>query len=164
MPQHSKRLQLILPVALSLLLSGCMTTDNPAQALGQSPWSACDHAWILSNMVDGKYTYHYQLLWRKFWRDRPFFTCDRFGYVRGSGGINPYLGRFSLAGHGELSWPLPPDISRMGKIYPSDALETDYLRALRKTRFLEVMGDQLILRNSDKSTLLEFDRVRDTMR
>ncbi|WKD49970.1 META domain-containing protein [Microbulbifer spongiae] len=164
MPQYSKRLQLILPIALSLLLSGCMTTDHPAQALGQSDWSACDHAWVLSNMVDGEHTYQYQLLWRKFWRDRPFFTCDRFGYVRGSGGINPYLGRFSLAGHGELSWPLPPDISRMGKIYPSDALETDYLRALRNTRFLEVMGDQLILRNSDESTLLEFDRVRDTMR
>ncbi|MFS1523250.1 META domain-containing protein [Microbulbifer sp. 2304DJ12-6] len=164
MLQSPKRLQLILTIVLPLLFSGCMTSDNPGQALGQSAWSACDHEWILSNMMDGEHTYQYRLLWRKFWRDRPFFTCDRFGYVRGSGGINPYLGRFSLASHGELSWPRLPDISRIGKVYPSDTLEADYLRALRKTRFLEVVGDQLILRNGDKTTLLEFERVEDIMR
>ncbi|MFA0812882.1 META domain-containing protein [Microbulbifer epialgicus] len=166
MPRDHIRLQLMVPALLTLLFSGCMSFDAPSQpqTLRQSAWSACDHEWVLSGLKDGENTYEYLLLWRKFWRERPFFTCDRFGYVRGSGGVNPYLGRISLAGNGSLSWPKTPMISRKGRVHPSDELETDYLKALRKARRLEVVGDKLILSSSDNSTLLEFDRVDDIMR
>ncbi|GAB2903471.1 hypothetical protein GCM10027180_37170 [Microbulbifer echini] len=130
----------------------------------QSAWSACEHDWILSDLQDGEDTYEYTLMWKKFWRERPFFTCDRFGYVRGNGGINPYLGRFSLENSGELSWPRTPEISRVGSSRPSDELEANYLRALRKARYLEVVGNKLILSSNDRGTRLEFDRVDEIMR
>ncbi|WP_445356492.1 META domain-containing protein [Microbulbifer sp. ANSA002] len=165
MPRSHLPLQLVVPAVLSLLFSGCMSFREPAPQLTKQPaWSACGHDWILSNLRDGENTYEYTLLWKKFWRERPFFTCDRFGYVRGNGGINPYLGRFSLESSGELSWPRSPIISRVGNRRPSDELEADYLKALRKTRFLEVVGDKLILSSNDKSTRLEFNRVDDIMR
>lgn len=168
MPPRRIRLQLMVPTLLTLLISGCLFFDAskplPKQPLRQSAWSACDHEWVLSSLVDEEHTYEYLLLWRKFWRERPFFTCDRFGYVRGSGGVNPYLGRFSLASSGDLSWSNTPVVSRVGKIRPSDKLEADYLKALRKTRFLEVIGNKLILSSNGNSTRLEFSRVEDIMR
>ncbi|WP_226649186.1 META domain-containing protein [Microbulbifer variabilis] len=165
MPRSHLRLQLVVPTLLSLFFSGCMSFNEPApQPFRQPAWSACEHDWILSNLQDGENNYEYTLLWKKFWRERPFFTCDRFGYVRGNGGINPYLGRFYLENSGELSWPRSPVISRVGNGRPSDELEADYLRALRKTRFLEVVGDKLILSSNDRATRLEFNRVDEIMR
>ncbi|WP_020414082.1 META domain-containing protein [Microbulbifer sp. VTAC004] len=166
MPRDHLRLQLMIPSLLALLLSGCMSFDAPSepQPLRHSAWSACNHEWVLSSLKDGEHTYEYLLIWRKFWRERPFFTCDRFGFVRGSGGVNPYLGRFSLESNGALSWSTVPAISRKGRAHPSDELEADYLKALRKARLLEVVGDKLIMSSRDSNTRLEFNRVDEIMR
>ncbi|WP_345550839.1 META domain-containing protein [Microbulbifer aestuariivivens] len=127
--------------------------------------SVCDHQWLLQSLtVEGR-QHRSRLLWQKLWRDRPYFTCDDLGYVRGSGGSNPYLGRFSLHRDGEqagakIVWSKVPAVSRMGGARNSSAMEQDYLRALTQTEILRVDGDVLILHSARDNTRLEFERAQ----
>lgn len=141
------------------VLTGCgMTKDAPA-APPLAEQAVCDHQWLLKSMsVDGR-EHRSRLLWQKLWRDRPYFTCDDLGYVRGSAGSNPYLGRFSLQDGGQISWSQIPEISRMGSVRDSSDLEQDYLRALPQTDSLSLEGDALILQSESGATRLEFKRT-----
>ncbi|MGL6159464.1 META domain-containing protein [Microbulbifer sp.] len=143
-----------------LILGGCgqLSEAELAEAAAEEG-SICEHQWLLESLsVDGR-EHRRHLLWRKFWRERPYFTCDKLGYVRGSAGSNPYLGRFSLSDGGELSWSQPPTISRMSDIRESSELEKDYLKALPRTDSAQVEGDSLILRSDSDKTRLEFRRA-----
>ncbi|WP_308365166.1 MULTISPECIES: META domain-containing protein [unclassified Microbulbifer] len=143
-----------------LVLGGCGQlgeTDLAERTAEDS--SICEHQWLLESLsVEGR-EHRSHLLWRKLWRERPYFICDKLGYVRGSAGSNPYLGRFSLSDGGELSWSQPPTISRMSDIRESSELEKDYLKALPRTDSAQVEGDSLILRSDSGETRLEFRRV-----
>ncbi|SEA13362.1 META domain-containing protein [Microbulbifer marinus] len=155
---HERFLPLI-PLALLLSLSGCGTVEESSLAESEQDRSVCEHQWLLESLsVDGR-EHRSRLLWKKFWRDRPYLTCDDLGYVRGSAGTNPYLGRFSLSANGEISWPQVPAISRMSDVRDSSELEKDYLKALPQTDNLKVKGDSLILRSESGDTRLEFKRV-----
>ncbi|MCO1335019.1 META domain-containing protein [Microbulbifer sp. OS29] len=150
---------LLISALCGLTLSGCSTPTPPVPQLQRSAWSACDQEWVLASLSYSGRTYESTLMWSKFWRNRPFFKCDRFGYVRGNGGINPYLGRFSLASTGAISWQRIPAISRMGELQPSDELEIDYLNALRKSELMVVVGNKMMLSSTDGSSRIEFDLV-----
>lgn len=121
--------------------------------------SVCEHQWLLESLtVDGR-EHRSRLLWQKFWRDRPYLTCDGLGYVRGSAGSNPYLGRFAFSTGGELSWLQAPTISRMTDIRDSSDLEKDYLKALPQTDRMTIKGNSLILKGEGGATRLEFKRA-----
>lgn len=146
-------------VPLLLALGGCGQLGETERAEAAEDRSICDHQWLLESLsVDGR-EHRSRLLWRKLWRERPYLTCDKLGYVRGSAGSNPYLGRFSLSGNGKLSWSQPPAISRMSDIRESSELEKDYLEALPQTDSARVEGDSLILRSDSGDTRLEFRRA-----
>lgn len=142
---------------LMLTLPGCGQLSESELAESAEQPSVCEHQWLLESLsMDGR-EHRSGLLWKKLWRDRPYFTCDKLGYVRGSTGSNPYLGRFALSDSGQIAWPQVPAISRMGDVRDSSDLERDYLKALPKTDSLTVKGDSLILQGD--TTRLEFKRV-----
>ncbi|MFC6633496.1 META domain-containing protein [Microbulbifer taiwanensis] len=154
-----KRLLSLIQFSLLLSLSGCGHLGNDELAESVEESSVCEHQWLLESLsVDGR-EHRSRLLWKKLLRDRPYFTCDKLGYVRGSAGINPYLGRFALSDSGEISWPQVPAISRMSDARGSSDLEKDYLKALPQTDNLTVKGDSLILRSESGATRLEFKRI-----
>ncbi|WP_237067741.1 META domain-containing protein [Microbulbifer guangxiensis] len=133
--------------------------DDAPNEVPVAEQSVCDHQWLLKRMsIDGR-EHRSRLLWQTFLRDRPYFTCDDLGYVRGSAGNNPYLGRFSLQEDGRINWSQIPEISRMGNVRESSELEQDYLRALPLTDSLNVEGDALILQDEGGMTRLEFRRT-----
>ncbi|SHF21920.1 Heat shock protein HslJ [Microbulbifer donghaiensis] len=164
MLRSHKRFPSLVPVALMLALSGCGTVEETRLAESEGERSVCDHQWLLESLsVDGR-EHRSRLLWKKFWRDRPYLTCDDLGYVRGSAGSNPYLGRFSLSDSGAISWPQVPAVSRMSDVRDSSELEKDYLKALPQTESLKVEGDSLIMRSESGKTRLEFRRVAEMPR
>lgn len=145
--------------ALLPALTGCGMLDDSPTEPPLATQSVCDHQWLLKSLsVEGR-EHRSRLLWKKLWRDRPYFTCDDLGYVRGSGGSNPYLGRFSLQDGGQIMWSQAPEISRMGDVRNSSELEQDYLRALPQTDNLSVEGDALILESESGTTRIEFRRT-----
>ncbi|WP_444928957.1 META domain-containing protein [Microbulbifer sp. SSSA002] len=151
---------LLLSIALcELLLAGCSAFTPPAPQPQRSAASACEHEWVLSSLYYSGRSYDSALSWSRFWRDRPFFKCDRFGYVRGNGGTNPYLGRFSLSSGGAFTWERIPAIARMGGAQPSDELEIDYLNALRKSDSIVILGNKMMISSADGSARIEFEQV-----
>lgn len=163
MPRLNSRVpRLLLPLLTTLLVAGCSGLGSSSLANGeraQGDTSLCNHQWLLSGLsVDGR-EHRSRLIWQKMMRDRPYFTCDKLGYVRGSGGGNPYLGQFSLGDGGDIRWRKPPRISRMGDVQESGELERDYLKALAQTRRAMLDGDTLTLRSADGATYLEFKRA-----
>ncbi|WP_323846416.1 META domain-containing protein [Microbulbifer magnicolonia] len=154
-----KALLPLIPFWLLLALSGCGSVEEKELAENPVEPSVCEHEWLLESLsVDGR-EHRSRLLWKKLWRDRPYFTCDKLGYVRGSAGTNPYLGRFLLSNSGAISWPQVPAVSRMSDARDSSDLERDYLKALPQTDSLSVEGDSLILQSESGKTRLEFKRV-----
>lgn len=148
---------------LLLALPGCGQLPSPPPAGVPAGTSAeesvCSHQWLLEQLsVDGQ-EHRSGLLWQKLWRDRPYFTCDKLGYVRGSAGSNPYLGRFELQDSGRYSWLQPPAISRISDVRDSSELEKSYLRALPQTDNMEVRDDSLIMRDDSGAVRLEFKRA-----
>jgi len=146
-------------LALLPALPGCGQLGSNGLAESAEEASVCEHQWLLESLsVDGR-EHRSGLLWKKLWRDRPYLTCDKLGYVRGSAGNNPYLGRFVLSDSGELSWLQAPVVSRMSDTRDSSELEKDYLKALPQTDSLTIEGSSLILRGDSGSTRLEFKRI-----
>ncbi|WP_346838023.1 META domain-containing protein [Microbulbifer sp. SAOS-129_SWC] len=151
---------------LLIALGGCGTLDavEPAEIRADEQPAICDHQWLLESLsIDGR-EHRSRLLWQKLWRDRPYLTCDKLGYVRGSAGTNPYLGRFALSGDGDISWSQIPVISRMSGARDSSELEQDYLEALPKTEHMEMQGDSLILESNSGETRLKFKRAEEPVR
>lgn len=161
---------LLPPLAALLIgLSGCgmigeeesvtVEKEEPVETVTLDEPSVCEHQWLLESLsLEGR-EHRSRLLWQKLWRDRPYLTCDALGYVRGSAGSNPYLGRFALSAGGELSWTQEPTISRMSDVRDSSDLEKDYLKALPQTDRMTVKGDSLILKGDGGATRLEFKRA-----
>lgn len=142
-----------------LLLSGCGQLQESELVASTEKQSVCEHQWLLKSLsVDGR-EHRSRMLWNKFWRDRPYLTCDKLGYARGSTGTNPYMGRFALTDNGALSWLKPPEVSRMSDLEDTNELEQDFLRALPRTSRLTVKGETLILEGNSGSTRLEFRRT-----
>ena len=152
----------ILFIACALpLLGGCAQLQESELVASTEEQSVCEHQWLLKSLsVDGR-EHRSRMLWNKFWRDRPYLTCDKLGYARGSTGTNPYMGRFSLTDSGALSWLQPPEVSRMGDLEDTNELEQDFLRALPRTSNLTVKGETLILEGNSGATRLEFRRTED---
>lgn len=157
----------LLVALLPLAPAGCGTIGGGETALQGNAIAAeitgeasvCEHQWLLESLsVDGR-EHRSRLLWQKLWRDRPYLTCDKLGYVRGSAGSNPYLGRFSVDRGGELSWPQVPEVSRMNGAEDSSELERKYLKALPQTDSMKLEGDSLILQGGSGATRLEFKRA-----
>lgn len=152
-------------VLLPLLLSACgyFQGNEPspaAVATNTSSDNICEHQWLLESLtVDGR-EHKSRMFWQKMWRDRPYLTCDKLGFVRGSAGSNPYLGKFNLTNDGGLKWLKPPKISRMTDRRKSSELETDFLRALPRVDRASTLGDTLLLEGSD-GTRLEFQQTRE---
>lgn len=148
-------------LAISLMLTGCASNSNqPAAAIETGGGSVCEREWILDSLaVDGR-EHKPRMFWQKMWRDRPYFACDKLGFVRGSAGSNPYLGKFELADSGTVRWLKPPKISRMVGRRDSDALEKDFLLAMPRVTHARTKGDTLILEDND-GTRLEFKQAGD---
>ena len=145
----------------ALVFSGCGNHSSQPAAMAETGGrSICEHQWILDSLtVDGR-EHKPRMFWQKMWRDRPYFTCDKLGFVRGSAGANPYLGKFELADSGSVRWLKPPKISRMVGRRDSDALEKDFLLAMPRISRAHTQGDTLILEGSD-GTRLEFKQAGD---
>ncbi|AWF83111.1 hypothetical protein BTJ40_21110 [Microbulbifer sp. A4B17] len=158
MPRRASYLLLSIVLG-NLVLAGCSTPPPPVPQLQRSAWSACEHEWVLSSLYYSGRTYDSTLSWSRFWRDRPFFKCDRFGYVRGNSGTNPYLGRFSLSSSGAFTWERIPAIARMGGAQPSDELEVDFLNALRKSDLIVIVGNKMMVSSTDGTARIEFEQV-----
>jgi heat shock protein HslJ len=163
MPQIRKLLLLL--ICTPQLLAGCghLGTAELAHA-DEKESSICENQWLLESLsIDGR-EHRPHLLWKKMWRDRPYLTCDKLGYVRGSAGSNPYLGQFSLSANGELQWSKPPQVSRMGQPRDSSELEMDYLKALPQTDSARMENGVLILQDTSGATRLQFKRVAELPR
>lgn len=156
----------LLATLLPLIAPGCGALGGgetpPGNAIaagitGES--SVCQHQWLLESLsVDGR-EHQSRLLWQKLWRDRPYLTCDKLGYVRGSAGSNPYLGRFTVGRGGAVNWPQEPEVSRMAGARESGELERAFLKALPQTDTMKVRGRSLILEGNAGATRLEFIRA-----
>ncbi|AQQ69031.1 hypothetical protein Mag101_16390 [Microbulbifer agarilyticus] len=144
---------------IAALASGCTSTPpNSLVSLPSHPGEICDYQWILHGIrVDGE-EQKSRLFWQKMVRDRPYLTCDKLGFVRGSAGSNPYLGKFSLDDDGRIEWRKPPKISRMVGRRDSSDLEKDFLKALPRINRASVDGDMLTLRGDD-GTRIEFKQT-----
>ncbi|WP_081848146.1 META domain-containing protein [Microbulbifer sp. HZ11] len=147
---------LILSSALS---SGCSSTPQPLSASQpMPPGDICNYQWILHGIsVDGR-EQKSRLFWQKMVRDRPYLTCDKLGFVRGSAGSNPYLGKFDLADNGAIEWVKAPKISRMVGRKDSSELEKDFLKALPRINRASVEGDILTLQGGE-GTRIEFKQT-----
>jgi len=165
---HRPRRTNLLPVScwlllLSGLLAGCGGLGSNGQATGiaaQSAESLCQRQWLLEELqVDGR-EHKLSMFWQKMWRSRPYLTCDKLGFVRGSAGSNPYLGKFDLSDSGAIQWLKPPEISRMGAPRESSELERDFLLALPRVNQADLQGDTLVL-NADDGTRLLFRQTRE---
>ncbi|MCX2832951.1 META domain-containing protein [Microbulbifer thermotolerans] len=152
----------LLPLVLLLALSGCGHLSESGPAERAEEFSACENHWLLESLSVNGRKHRSRLLWQKLLRDRPYFTCDKLGYVRGSTGSNPYLGRFALSDSGKISWLQAPVISRVSDVRDSGDLEKDYLKALSQTDSLTVEGDTLILQGP--AIRMEFTRVENGIR
>lgn len=148
---------------LGLILGGCNSGNTYPQAVGQAAsetgsGAICERQWLLDNLyVDGR-EHKPRMFWKKMWRDRPYFSCDKLGFVRGSAGSNPYLGKFRLDDDGTIKWLKLPKISRMVGRRDSSELEKDFLLALPRVTHARAQGDTLILEGSS-GTLLEFKQA-----
>nr|WP_029250016.1 META domain-containing protein [Microbulbifer agarilyticus] len=144
---------------MAALASGCSSTpSNSLVNLPSHPGEICDYQWILHGIsVDGE-EQKSRLLWQKMVRDRPYLTCDKLGFVRGSAGSNPYLGKFSLDDDGHIQWRKSPKISRMVGRRDSSDLEKDFLKALPRINRASVEGDMLTLQGDD-GTRIEFKQT-----
>lgn len=143
----------------ALVFTGCGShSSQPAAMAETDEGSLCERQWILDSLtVDGR-EHKPRMFWQKMWRDRPYFTCDKLGFVRGSAGSNPYLGKFELADSGSVRWLKPPKISRMVGRRDSGELEKDFLLAMPRVTRARTLGDTLILEGSD-GTRLEFKQA-----
>ena len=143
----------------SVLLGACSSGSSQPSGLAKTDKSAiCDRQWLLENLsVDGR-EHKPRMFWQKMWRDRPYLGCDKLGFVRGSGGSNPYLGKFELTDTGDIRWLKSPKISRMGGRRDSSELEIDFMLALPRVDHAFSSGDTLILEGSD-GTRLEFKQA-----
>ena len=147
-------------LGLSLtLVTGCASSPQSTSTnLSSNPADICDYQWILHGLsVDGR-EQKSRLFWQKMVRDRPYLTCDKLGFVRGSAGSNPYLGKFELAEDGAIKWIKAPKISRMVGRRDSSELEIDFLKALPRINRVSVEGDVLTLQGSG-GTRIEFKQT-----
>ncbi|WP_193754277.1 META domain-containing protein [Microbulbifer sp. Q7] len=164
-PQHiisHTRLASAGALALAFLLlavSGCSSQDTAPSAMTDTGSDAiCDREWLLDSLtVDGR-EHKQSMFWKKMWRDRPYLGCDKLGFVRGSAGSNPYLGKFQLADSGAIRWLKPPKTARMAGRRDSSELEKDFLLALPRATHARIHGDRLILEGSN-GTRLEFKQA-----
>ncbi|WP_193162795.1 META domain-containing protein [Microbulbifer hainanensis] len=159
------KLPSLLTTVLLASLSGCgmfgASEPESVETAITEDSSICAYQWLLESLsVDGR-EHRSRLLWQKLWRDRPYLTCDKLGYVRGSAGSNPYIGRFAVSADGEISWPKVPAISRMSDTRDSSELEKDYLKALPQTDSMKMEGDSLIMQGDHGATRLEFKRIEE---
>ncbi|WP_237061968.1 META domain-containing protein [Microbulbifer zhoushanensis] len=142
-------------LTLASALHGCGLAGSEDMAGSLEPRSLCGQPWLLKSLkVDGR-EHRTGLLWRKLMRERPYFTCDALGYVRGNSGSNPYTGRLSRSGD-QLSWPKAPAVAPMIDLRDSSELEQDFLLALPQTEQLSFDGELLILEGAAGATRLEF--------
>lgn len=139
--------------------SGCSSSSQRALANHpMAPGEICNYQWILHGIsVDGR-EQKSRLFWQKMVRDRPYLTCDKLGFVRGSAGSNPYLGKFDLADDGSIEWIKAPKISRMVGRKDSSELEKDFLKALPRINRASVAGDILTLQGGE-GTRIEFKQT-----
>ena len=146
-----------------LFLSACGHFGGDAEPVAlhrAAGGEICEQQWLLERLhIDGR-EHKSRMLWQKMWRDRPYLTCDKLGFVRGSAGNNPYLGKFELTDSGNIQWLKPPKISRMGGRRESSELETDYLLALPRVERASVVDDILVLEGND-GTRLEFQQTHE---
>ncbi|WP_428819423.1 META domain-containing protein [Microbulbifer sp. MCCC 1A16149] len=142
-----------------LTLSGCGSSDTQPSAMRATDSDAiCERQWLLDTLsIDGR-EHKSRMFWQKMWRDRPYLGCDKLGFVRGSAGSNPYLGKFRLSDGGTIQWLKPPTISRMVGRRKSSELEKDFLLALPRVSHAHARGDTLVLEGDD-GTRLEFKQT-----
>lgn len=168
-PLHTRSRPLILTTGLLCLMlmsvSGCgnSAAQPPVMTLSGNG-AICDRQWLLDSLSVDDREHKSRMFWQKIWRDRPYFGCDKLGFVRGSGGSNPYQGKFKMAESGTIQWVKLPKISRMGSRRESSELERDFLLALPRVNHARIYrdphGDTLILEGSD-GTRLEFKPAGD---
>ncbi|WGL15646.1 META domain-containing protein [Microbulbifer bruguierae] len=150
---------IFLGLLLGLLLSGCgSTATEPSNMAKTDNPGICEQQWLLESLsVDGR-EHKSRMFWQKMWRDRPYFTCDKLGFIRGSTGANPYLGKFKLTDTGSVKWLKQPKISRMAGRRDGSELEQDFLLALPRVTHAFTEGETLVLQGSD-GTRLEFTQT-----
>ncbi|SDK64291.1 META domain-containing protein [Microbulbifer yueqingensis] len=152
----------LLPACLLLaaaVLHGCGHNGGTQEVTPAESPGLCEQPWLLKSLtIDGR-EHRTGLLWRKLMRDRPYFSCDPLGYVRGNSGSNPYIGKLLRSGS-RFSWTRPPTVSPMAERRDSNDLEQDFLRALSQTDNLSFEGNSLILESSDSATRIEFQPAK----
>ncbi|WP_421280481.1 META domain-containing protein [Aeromonas taiwanensis] len=88
------------------------------------------------------------------------FTLQLAGdKVVGKGGCNRYFGGITQQGDGVLTLG-PIGATRMMCIGDQMSKEMDYLKALEKVAGFQVSGDQLVLKDAGKATLLTFNAIK----
>jgi heat shock protein HslJ len=85
------------------------------------------------------------------------FACDQDGKVNGKATINRYSGDLKLKDDGEIIWSKAFIMTRMAGPPELMEQEQNFTRALMQTTRMYLKDSQLVLKNQDSSTILEFE-------
>ncbi|CAB1057554.1 hypothetical protein D1BOALGB6SA_2307 [Olavius sp. associated proteobacterium Delta 1] len=87
------------------------------------------------------------------------FACDENGRVSGKATLNRYSGNLKLQDDGEIIWSKAFIMTRMAGPPELMQQETDFTRALMQTSRMYLKDSQLVLKDQDSSTILEFEPI-----
>jgi heat shock protein HslJ len=88
------------------------------------------------------------------------FSCSGEGQVTGVATINRYFGNLKLTEDGEIVWNKAFGMTRMAGPPELMQQEAAYMGALIKTSRMYLKEAKLVLRNKDRSYLLEFGKIK----
>lgn len=87
------------------------------------------------------------------------FSCSSEGEVAGLATINRYFGNLKLNEDGEIVWNKAFGMTRMAGPPELMQQESAYMDALIKTSRMYLKEAKLVLRNKDRSYVLEFGKI-----
>lgn len=88
------------------------------------------------------------------------FSCDENGKVAGMATINRYFGSFRFRKDGEIIWDKAFGMTRMAGPPELMDQEAEFMQALPLTSRIYMTKGKLVLISNDKTTLLEFGKVK----
>ena len=88
------------------------------------------------------------------------FSCDENGKVAGMATINRYFGSFRFRKDGEIIWDKAFGMTRMAGPPELMEQEAEFMQALPLTSRIYMTKGKLVLISNDKTTLLEFGKVK----
>jgi heat shock protein HslJ len=87
------------------------------------------------------------------------FSCRDKGQVAGLATINRYFGNLKLTENGEIIWNKAFGMTRMAGPPELMQQEAVYMDTLMKTSRMYLLKAKLVLRNEDRSYVLEFEKI-----